>query len=140
MHRGQGWKSRVVGTIVILCVVFAVGDYYASIVSVHPSIALDEALAVQRLRILLTAETNFAKVGSTSEPVYGTVADLSEASLIDSSFKGRQVQMGNRSPLRPETGSKMRWQTESGTTARCQSAAMNWLRRDKIIAAVSRGL
>src|ERR1700693_288892 len=24
---------------------------------------------------------------------------------------------------------KMRWQTESGTTARCQSAAMNWLRR-----------
>lgn len=96
MQRGQGWKSRVVGTMVILWVVFAVGDYYASIVSAHPSIALDEDLAVQRLRILSTAETNFARVGSASEPVYGTVADLAEARLIDNSFTGRQVQMGYR--------------------------------------------
>jgi hypothetical protein len=96
MQRGHGWKSRAVGTIVVLWVVFAVGDYYVSIVSAHPSIALDEALAVQRVRVLSTAETNFAKVGSASEPLYGTVADLVEARLIDSSFKGGQVQMGYR--------------------------------------------
>ncbi len=96
MRRGQGWKSRVVGAIVVLWVVFAVGDYYASIVSARPSIAVYEGLAVQRLRILSTAETNFVKVSSASEPVYGTVADLVQARLIGTSFEGVQVHMGYR--------------------------------------------
>jgi hypothetical protein len=96
MQRSRGRKSPVVGAIVVLWVVFAVGDYYASIVSAHPSIALDEALAVQRLRILSTAEASFANVGSAAEPVYGSVADLVQAGLIDSSFKAGQVQLGYR--------------------------------------------
>jgi hypothetical protein len=96
MRRGQGWKSRLIGTIVLLWVVFAVGNYYASIVSAHPSVGLDEALAVQRLRILSTAEGSFANGGSPSEPVYGTVADLVERRLIESSLRSGQVKMGYR--------------------------------------------
>lgn len=96
MRRGQGWKSRLIGAIVLLWVVFAVGNYYASIVSAHPSVGLDEALAVQRLRILSTAEGNFANGDSTSEPVYGTVADLVERRLVESSLKSGQVKMGYR--------------------------------------------
>ncbi len=96
MRRGQGWKSRLIGTIVLLWVVFAVGNYYASIVSAHPSVGLDEALAVQRLRILSTAEGNSANGDSTSEPVYGTVADLVERRLVESSLKSGQIKMGYR--------------------------------------------
>jgi hypothetical protein len=96
MRRGQGWKPRIVGTIVLLWVIFAIGDYYASIISTRPSIALDEALAVQRLRILSTAETNFVKGGSGSEPVYGTIAELLQTRFLGSSFEGGQVHMGYR--------------------------------------------
>jgi len=96
VRRGQGWKSCLIGTIVLLWVVFAVGNYYASIVSAHPSVGLDEALAVQRLRILSTAEGNFANGGSPSEPVYGTIADLVERRLIESSLRSGQVKMGYR--------------------------------------------
>jgi hypothetical protein len=96
MRRGQGWKPHVVGVIVVLWAVFAVGDYYASITAFPSSIALGESLAVQRLRTLSIAETNFVKGSSRSEAVYGTIADLVQARFLGTSFVGGQVHMGYR--------------------------------------------
>jgi hypothetical protein len=97
MRRGQGWRPRFVGTIVVLWVVFAVGDYYASIVFAPPSsIALGEAQAIHRLRVLSTAESNFMKAGSNSRPTYGNISELREARLLDSSFEVGKIHMGYR--------------------------------------------
>jgi len=96
LRRGEGRNARVVGAIVLVWVLFAVGDYYASIASTRPSIAMDEALAVQRLQTLSTAEADFVKAGSGSSPVYGTIEDLEVARLLNSSFEGGQVHMGYR--------------------------------------------
>jgi hypothetical protein len=99
MRRGQGWKAYLTGTMVILWVSFAVADYLVSIASIRPSVALNESLAVTRLRMLSDAEINFANTGSgsaTTEPKYATVAGLLKAGLINDGFQNGQARNGYR--------------------------------------------
>jgi hypothetical protein len=100
MQRGKGRKAWVVGTIVILWVLFAGVDYIASVVSSGPSsTAVNESLAVSRLRKLSTAEATFAKEHSSSseaEPTYATIAELQKEGLIDYILESGQVRNGYR--------------------------------------------
>jgi hypothetical protein len=98
MRRAKGRKAWAVGAIVVLWVLFASADYFASVMSYAPSdIAVKESLAVSRLRKLSTAESAFAKEHSSSSPAqssYATSAELHKEGRIDYTLESGQVWNG----------------------------------------------
>lgn len=84
IRQGQGRKRMFIGIAVIGLVLFAVSDYFASLLSYDPGPVL-ESIAVSRLRSLAAAETEFktpAYAKELSSPAYGTMAELADAKLL----------------------------------------------------------
>lgn len=100
VKRGKPWKSWAIGTLVILWVFFAGLDYFVSVATFPPSrIAVNEAGATTRIRVLSQAETAFAAAhsgSSAAEPTYATIEELQKEGLIDNSLQIGQVRNGYR--------------------------------------------
>jgi hypothetical protein len=96
LRQGQGRKRLVIGIAVLGLVLFAVADYFASILSYDPGSAL-EYVAVSRLRSLATAEGEFrtpAFAKGSSSPVYGTMGELENAKLFNLDLTPNTVRSG----------------------------------------------
>jgi hypothetical protein len=96
LHHGQGRKRIVVGVALLGLVLFAVTDYVASLLSYDPGPVL-ESIAVSRLRSLATAEGEFrtpAYSKGLSSPVYGTMAELENAKLLEWNLTPNIVRSG----------------------------------------------
>ena len=96
--RGLGPRRVWVGSVVILWVLFAVTNYYASLMGVS-AIAVSESGAVTGLRTLHDAEDAFRKtLGTYGKPAghYATLEELNRANLIDDSFLGGRDRKGYR--------------------------------------------
>lgn len=83
IRQGQGRKRMVIGAAVIGLVLFAVSDYFASLLSYDPGPVM-ESIAVSRLRSLGAAEGEFRTpaYAKESSPAYGTMAELADAKLL----------------------------------------------------------
>lgn len=98
IRKGTGWKRILVGTLVLLWVLFAVSDYYASLIY-YPTPAYSEAAAVTALRTLVQAEDTFIRNSEISGRATNGAASLEElyqAHLIDNSFLSGQDRKGYR--------------------------------------------
>jgi hypothetical protein len=98
IRRGSGWRGYVAGSVVILWVLFAVSDYYASLVE-WPHVAASESGAVAGLRTLDNAENTFKQTVGTYGTLAGSFSTLDElyhAKLIDDSFLGGRDRNGYR--------------------------------------------
>jgi len=96
IRRGQGRKRLVIGIAVLGLVLFAVTDYFVSLLSYDPGPAL-EYVAVSRLRSLATAEVEFktpAYANGLSSTVYGTMAELANAKLLALDLTPNTVRSG----------------------------------------------
>jgi hypothetical protein len=84
LRKGQGRKRIVIATALIGLVLFAVTDYFASLLSYDPA-AVMESIAMSRLRSLATAEQQFKTpvfAKGASSPTYATMAELEDAQLL----------------------------------------------------------
>lgn len=96
IRQGQGRKRLVIGVAVLGLVLIAVTDYFVSLLSYDPGPAL-ESVAVSRMRSLARAEEEFrtpAYAKGSSSPVYGTIAELANAKLLDLDLTPNTVRSG----------------------------------------------
>lgn len=101
IQRGQGKKRVLIGSLVLLWVLFAVGDYMISL-NVSTRFYAYESSAVGGMRALQTAETTFKQSpGPDRTPLnlYGSLEDLRKAQLIDDIFLNHRTRYGYRYSL-----------------------------------------
>lgn len=96
LRNGQGRKRILIGSALLGLVLFAVTDYFASLLSYDPAAAL-EYVAVSRLRSLAAAEQEFRTptvAKGASSPTYGTMAELEEAQLFSWNLTPNTIRSG----------------------------------------------
>lgn len=94
--RGQGRKRLLIAAAVIAWMIFGVADYLASI-TYYPSAPAFESSAISRLRTLSNAENEFKNPTYSKRAlsqVYGTVAELRSAQLLDDTFAPGAIRNG----------------------------------------------
>jgi hypothetical protein len=86
MRQGKGAKRFLIGSVVIVCTLFATADFVAAIGSRGNHAGFNEASAVGTLRMLSSAEAKFSVpplTGPAKDSPYGTIEDLRKNQLID---------------------------------------------------------
>jgi hypothetical protein len=96
MGRGRGWRSYMLGPIVLLWVIFASLDYCASTSWGLPNIWWNEDRAHKQIMLLAAAQDRYyTRPGPPQERSYATLAELRQVNFIELNYVGQEI-MGYR--------------------------------------------